>query len=102
MDKLKESISKFNNLWKQYTKYGTNDSEPRWVKNKVFQQAFDLKYPKFPETANDWEIYSSVKGAEEAAKNLTKALKEVVNNLLALPVRDFIHVKQNTYKFLGE
>ena len=95
MDKLVEALNNFNKIWSDYRKFGTYDSEPRWVKRYIFEKALENENPVFPQNASDWQIYASMKGAEEAANNLTNAIKEVVNNLLNLTVGDFKKVKNN-------
>ena len=51
-------------------KYGTMDSEPIHKVNSVLRRRFLHKNPTLPRTAMEWELYSSMAGAEEVASKL--------------------------------
>lgn len=51
-------------------KYGAMDSEPIHKVNFVLSRRFEHKNPTLPRTAAEWELYSSMEGAEVVATKL--------------------------------
>ena len=63
--------------------YGVRDSEPVWILSRIIKKAVNGHDPKVPTTADGWEIYSSMEGAEDVAQNLhtlTSKLLEAIGN----------------------
>ena len=76
---LTEKVNEFYKLLDKHASFGACDTEPR----SNFRHALRMKIEKdadvIPQDADEWELYSSMEGAEEVAKELTEKLTEIIN-----------------------
>lgn len=89
---VQEILSQFRQVQNVYADFGACDTEPDYAFQHHLASHFDLtnfKHPyPFPNSAEDWELYSDMPGAEDAAFALTSALRRVKEDLNKLMVKD--------------
>ena len=84
LDKCKE----FEDLMSQYSKFGATDTEPRFHFRNALYCKIHKDVDKTPKNADDWELYSSMSGSEQAAEELTKALKPIIESIDNAPHKE--------------
>lgn len=80
---VQTAMSNLETYRREKDDYGVRDSEPVWILSRIIKRAVEGDNPKIPTTADGWEIYSSMEGAEDVAQNLhtlTSALVEAIGN----------------------
>lgn len=76
---IKEAVKNFENTQRKFSSFGASDTEPDGIFQSLLRRAANDKEYKIPYTADGWELYSDVPGAEDAAKELGDAAKQCVD-----------------------
>jgi hypothetical protein len=67
---FREATDRFHKACQEHRKYGACDSEPQQVFNALLRRALKGKPVEIPRTAEGWELYSSMEGADVVACTL--------------------------------
>lgn len=86
LDDIKHEISEMESLMCKLAEYGAADSEPDGVFQYLLAKAADGEDVEPPSNARGWQLYSSMKGSEEAARRLAAKARGVVELIRGLPV----------------
>ena len=62
----------------------------------------EYKGVKIPSTANDWELYSTMDGAEWAANDLTEAAKKAVDLIADAKLSERVSVQTKALDVIGK
>jgi len=80
-ESVKQAIAAFDDYCKEKRNYGTWDSEPIRLIRSLIQRILAGKNVKVPKTANEWQIYSTVAGAEIVAQNMHNLFSKIVEEV---------------------
>lgn len=71
-------------------RFGAGDTEPDWVWQDHVARSLGLRKgaARLPQGADEWEVYSTMPGAEDAAFRLSCALQELTQGLRQLLADD--------------
>lgn len=84
-----EIIEEFRSLQNRFTRHGATDTEPDHLAQAYLACALGLAEPEpfLPVTWEDWELYEG-EGADEAARALTRGLRDAEEKLKLLLAHD--------------
>lgn len=90
LEHFKERVQKWDERAAHYRDIGAEDTEPQLIFQSTLVDHFRGKHnpDNTPMTANDWELYSSEKGAGTAARSLTSKLKSCLKAMDRVPHKD--------------
>lgn len=90
MTEIKRAISEMYTLMEVFAKFGASDSEPRGIFRDILEDVLEGREPHVPQTAEGWELFSDMYGAEQIALQLhDKArLVEFIGNANAREMRE--------------
>lgn len=85
-----ELLKQFKDRQNREVEFGARDTEPDWVWQDYIARALGMRKgaARLPDDAEQWELYSEMPGAEEAALRLTQALRELTQGLKQLVAED--------------
>lgn len=93
-EKLKAAIREFNATQDKYREFGANDTEPDSVFQWCLYQHYRGESHHMPKTADDWDLYSTVKGVGVAARALTSKLKKCLTVLDRTTIKQQREIKE--------
>lgn len=91
---LLEKCKDLENLMSKKSHLGSDDSEPHHQLRHSLRSKIEKNVDYIPENADDWELYSSEKGAEELAKEMTEKLKNIISSLRSHSLDEVEEVKR--------
>lgn len=75
---LDEAVKNWHDVAAKYGDFGAWDTEPRGVFTDLLEAVYDHRTPVMPTTIRDWQLYSGMPGAGEAARALTAAARKAI------------------------
>ena len=88
---LKEHCLEFEKVMEKYSDFGACDTEPRFHYENALYCMIVKEETKIPDSADRWELYSSMTGVGKASKEMTSKLKTLVKRI---PNAPFTEVKE--------
>jgi|APSaa5957512493_1039668.scaffolds.fasta_scaffold224115_2 hypothetical protein len=79
--KFKDDVKKWEALSRKFAKFGASDTEPDAVFQWCLRDKVNGVDVRIPQSARDWQLYSSMQGVGLAASHLTKALVRCLDSL---------------------
>ncbi|QIG58178.1 hypothetical protein SEA_SKOG_26 [Gordonia phage Skog] len=76
-----KAVHHLRDLMAKYSGFGAEDTEPRWVANDAIASFLKSEEVHIPESAYEWQLYSSQPGAEKAAKEMSAALRAIIDTI---------------------
>jgi len=77
-------LKEMNALMIELSNYGASDTEPSCVLADTFQRAFMDDEIQIPTTAEEWQLYSDMPGANKVARRLANKVKKVLKTKYTL------------------
>lgn len=96
---IKATIAEFHRAQDKHIKLGACDTEPCIVFEHLLEDAIDGEDVEISTTSSDWELYTGVPGAEDAAKELRDAAYAVVERVQSAPISALAAVRRY---FIGD
>lgn len=91
---LKKTIREFNETQMKYRDFGALDTEPDGIFQSCLQRHYEGRDYHMPISAHDWDLYSTVKGAGNAARALTSKLKKCLTVLDRITIKEQKEVRE--------
>lgn len=88
VEKLKKAMREFQQAQVKYQDWGAQDSEPDGVFQRCLHRHYKGQDYHLPNSVHDWELYSTVKGVENAARALTSKLKKCLTVLDRITIKE--------------
>jgi len=88
---IKKKFEDFEKAQYELREFGASDSEPDWVFQDIIRQIIKGDKAEIPASANDWQIFSNMKGSNRAAKILsskTEALVKAIQNVTVAELQE--------------
>jgi hypothetical protein len=73
-----EAVSRFNKTCQTHREFGTCDTEPQYIFRSLIRRALKGESVTIPRTAQGWELYSSMEGADIVATTLANDAHDAV------------------------
>ena len=86
VERLKGLLRLFEATQSQYRRFGAQDTEPDGILQQLLVRAIKGKKPKVPTAADDWELYSDMKGRNRAVAALREAATACVQHIESVPI----------------
>lgn len=71
----------FEELQNKLSNFGAADTEPNYHFMHSLRKKINDNEDYIPSNADEWELYTSMEGSEEAAEKMTSALKNLLNKI---------------------
>lgn len=79
MSELQTAISAFDAASERYIRYGACDTEPRAEFTSMLERLLAGDEPQVPMSPGEWQLYSNMAGADDAALLLSARAQDVVD-----------------------
>jgi hypothetical protein len=86
LDTIKAAIVDVQKTMDRYSKFGATDSEPDGKFQWLLVRTIRGKSVTVPGTADGWNLYDDMPGANRAAGAIAKKVQVVVDRILATPI----------------
>ena len=73
-----EAVRKFEAVCERYSRFGAADTEPDMEFQYLIRQLSEGEEPKVPDTAEGWQLFSDMPGAQGVARRLAVEARRVI------------------------
>jgi len=94
--RVENAFSTWHKAMEKEAEFGALDTEPMYHASRYLRAGLINDDPQapLPATAREWELYTSMPGAERAAKRLTAATRSLKEKLMRCPIEDLPFIRK--------